>query len=552
MRQGRRAKAPSDRASWVGPALTVLERIARADVSQPKGSPQAPMRTPLARSIDEGAASGAANPDERRVVVIGTGPAGAAAAWTLHRAGIAVTVLEAGGERSAHGMTLRAPGVTLFRKRRELPPAEQGSAGPGPAAQWFSELSSGGLSNHWTCAVPRFAPEDFTEGARLGEQYRWPVGYDDLASDYPEMEKLLHIGGSGEDTINLPRGEVSDRVILADDWRGIVAQAARLGHGVTTTPLAYGAAWTYTRSGTPFNSFTRVLGGIPRSPRFEVLFGARALRLEWCAKRRRVDRVIYKDAVSGVERSVAASAFVIAAGALHSTRLLLESTSPDFPEGLGNQHGVVGRYLHDHPLAKVRFSLSAHRSIHPPAYFTRAPYEAWDPLRGAAGVLWSSTLMRVRSLLGLTPDKSSDFGFTIFGSLPPLPSNGVALDTSRRDADGVAALKIDLNFDEQTVPWLLRARDRIAEVLDADGLDPALEHWKIEVPGSSVHLAGTARMHAEPKWGVLDGFNRVHGVPEVLVVDAASFTTGPEKNPTLTAMALAARASRRLAADLRA
>jgi choline dehydrogenase-like flavoprotein len=72
------------------------------------------------------------------------------------------------------------------------------------------------------------------------------------------------------------------------------------------------------------------------------------------------------------------------------------------------------------------------------------------------------------------------------------------------------------------------------------------------VPGTAKHYGGAARMHASPRFGVTDGFNRLHDIPNVLVVDASSFTTGAEKNPTVTVMALAARSADRLARDLRA
>src|SRR5215475_1497277 len=95
--------------------------------------------------------------DERQVVVIGTGPCGAAAAWALHRAGIAFTVLEAGDEGSASGITVKAPGLTLMRKRRALVPRSNPAATDSDCRDWYAELSAGGLSNHWTCAVPRFS-----------------------------------------------------------------------------------------------------------------------------------------------------------------------------------------------------------------------------------------------------------------------------------------------------------------------------------------------------------------------------------------------------------
>ncbi len=476
--------------------------------------------------------------------MVGTGPAGAAAAWTLHRAGVPVTVLEAGGRDSARGLTVRAPGLTLFRSRRDLPSASPpDSVRNGQGAAWLYELSAGGLSNHWTCAVPRFAPEDFADGAALDERYRWPLGYADLVDHYAAMERLLRIAGSGEDVPQLPGGVIADRVRLAPDWQPIVEQARARGHGVTSLPLAYGAAWTVTRSGTPFNAFVRMLESIPPSSRFRVLFGARALRLEWSGEQRRVVRVVYRDE-AGVEQAIAADAFVLAAGALCSTRLLLQSQSADFPAGLGNTDGVLGCYLHDHPLGKVALSLDRPLSIHPPVYLTRAPYDEHSRLRGIATILWSGTPLRLRTIASLTPGKCSEIGFNLFGMLPPVEGNKVSLA-------GGDALDIRISFDEETRKALLRGRDRLIGILDAAGYRPSLDLWHVEAPGTSVHYGGTARMHQSPRFGMLDGWNRLHAAPNVLVVDASAFTTGPEKNPTLTAMALASRACQRLAADLR-
>jgi choline dehydrogenase-like flavoprotein len=487
--------------------------------------------------------------DERRVVVVGTGPAGAAAAWTLVRARIAVTVLEAGDESSDAGLTARVPGMTMLRRRHPLPPAVRGIAENGaPAPEWQSELSAGGLSNHWTCAVPRFAPEDFTEGEALGERFRWPITYGDLAPHYPVMERLLHIGGAGEAVLNLPAGEVAAKVRVPGDWSGVAKAAVARGHGLAALPLAYGDSWTVTRSGTPFNAYTRMLANLPRGPLFEIRFGARALRFE--STNGVVDRVIYRG-VGGKEEGVRAEAFIVGAGCLNSTRLLLESQLAGAPQGLGNGEGLLGRFLHDHPLGKVAFKLRRPLSIHPPLYLTRARYGDVPPLRGTASVLWSGTSWRMRSLLKLRPDKATWLGFNLFGTVTPEEKNGISL-AAGRDADGVANVDLRLAFGADVERTLIAARERLMEILAADGLDPARTEWLIERPGNSVHLGGTARMHASPKHGVLDAWNRVYGAPNVLVVDAAAFTTGPEKNPTLTAMAIASRASSRLAADLRA
>ena len=486
----------------------------------------------------------------KRVVVLGTGPAGAAAAWALHRAGVAVTVLDAGARGSDRGLTVRGLGLTLFRTRRDLPALPAGAGGKA-APVWYSELSAGGLSNHWTCAVPRFAPGDFDDGARLGEQHRWPVSYAELTRHYADMERLLRISGSAVGGPTQPAGEVADRVELSRDWQALAPLASALGSTILALPLSCSGGSEVVASGTVFNSYSRMIAPLGESDRFRVRFGARALRLEWSGGERRVTRVIYRDAATGKEEAIEATAVVVAAGALHSTRLLLESTSSGFPSGLGNSQGVLGRWLHDHPLGKVEFQLQRGLSVHPPVLLTRTPYADAAPLRASQSVLWGGTKVRAQTWTGLTPDRSRRIGFSIFGTVPPEERYAMKLCPGKLDAEGGTAFELSLDFDPATIQTLESARDGLQNLLDAAGYQPAVTSWKVEPVGTSVHYGGTVRMHASPKYGMLDGWNRLHAVPNVLVVDSSAFTTGPEKNPTLTAMALAARACERLAEDLR-
>src|SRR5260370_39996976 len=98
---------------------------------------------------------------------MGTGPCGAAAAWSLHREGIAFTVLEAGDEDGASGLVVRAPGLTLVGKRRELVPPANVAPAESDCREGYVELSPRGLSHHWTCPAARFSKLDFGEGPRL-------------------------------------------------------------------------------------------------------------------------------------------------------------------------------------------------------------------------------------------------------------------------------------------------------------------------------------------------------------------------------------------------
>src|SRR5690349_18935646 len=121
--------------------------------------------------------------DDRRVVVIGSGPAGATAALFLARAGLDVLMLEAGPAHGAVGLTLRLRGLTVasWRPLRLRDRGADLARTAAPAPELYEELSPGGLTNHWSCAVPRFSPDDFADGRRAGEAWTWPIDYDELA-----------------------------------------------------------------------------------------------------------------------------------------------------------------------------------------------------------------------------------------------------------------------------------------------------------------------------------------------------------------------------------
>jgi choline dehydrogenase-like flavoprotein len=489
--------------------------------------------------------------DDSRVVIIGSGPAGAAAAVFLEQAGADVLVLEAGTERSELGLTLRLGGMTVAKHRRALRQRTHVTRTADDNAELNEELAPGGLSNHWSCAVPRFSEDDFRDARRAGKEWEWPVGYADLAPWYDRVEPLLHIAGPTESAPQLPAGKVRDARELGADWRALVASAERSGRSILPMPYAYGAQSTVTFSGTVFNAFVRLVKPLLRSGRVSIRYGSRAVRLEWSAAKRRVEAVIVRDAVTGVESRVPCRAVVVAAGAINSAELLLRSSSADFPEGLGNTHGVLGRYLHDHPLGKLVIDLGTPMPIHPASYVTRLSLDRSPPLYAAAGMQWSGAAIYARSLLERTPGRSPEIGFSVFGTMIPTRDNWVALDKTGKSGDDRTGLDLHISLPAEAIQVLEQTRAEILELLTSAGLEPRQRIWKIEAAGNSNHYGGTCRMHAEPEFGMLDAHSRMHGVPNVVVADSAAFTTSPEKNPVLTAMTLSARASDRLAQDLK-
>jgi choline dehydrogenase-like flavoprotein len=494
--------------------------------------------------------------DTDRVIVIGSGPSGAAAAMTLVRRGIPVMLLESGAARPG-GLVVRASGRNVFRVGARPSPSNSFVASGDSGTQWHNALTPGGLSNYWTGAVPRFAPEDFVEGERLHHRYRWPLSYADLAPYYGQMERLLRVVGNSLDVPGLPGSQVVDQRVLPKDWRKVAARAAEFGQGLTRMPMADGPRWMVGRTAFAFNSFN-VIRGLLRSPRFELRLGAHVLHLDWQGDERRVASVTVFDRATRSQQRLPCAAVVVAAGPLASTKLLLDSACADFPEGLGNIHGVLGRYLHDHSMDSCVLELDRPLSrLGHPAYLTRPTYVKSEPLRAASVTMLDHRLRaglasvgeRVRSLL---PSRSRRFGVVTFGTIVPTTSNHVALDPVGKDEFGLPLLNIRLCFDEDVTRTSVCARGQLLAILDSAGY-----HGRFDcpaprpTPGASVHFGGTVRMHSSPEHGMLDGRNRLHYVSNVVVADASAFTTGVEKNPTLTAMALSARASDHLVDDLR-
>lgn len=484
------------------------------------------------------------------VVVIGSGPAGAMATAALVARGVDVLVLDA-GHHAPGGVVVRAGGNTVLRRMAWADyRADRLDPTSAPDVEWYSSLALGGLSNFWTAAVPRFAPADFTEGARRDERYRWPVGYDALVPFYEVAERHLALT-AGAPISGVPANVARYHHDVPADWARVATAASSAGYGVGAMPLAKGRPWMFARRGTEFNSYHCVLAPLLERSAFRLLRGARAVSLNWSSSQGKVESVDYVDTTSGERRTVPARAVVVAAGAIDSTVLLMRSRSADFPHGLGNTHDLLGRYLHDHPREWwVLQTRSPLRALAHPVYVARRDHGSSDPLLATSLTIGlASKAQRARTYLRRT---ATTFGVQVFGTMVPSPERSLTIGVGDLGTDAVRP-RITLAYDGATIANLEQGRSRIVDVLASAGIAATVPGPFHELhPGSSVHWGGSVRMHDDPEHGVLDGWNRVHDAPNVAVVDSSCFTTGPEKNPTLTAMALASRAADKLAADLHA
>ncbi len=134
--------------------------------------------------------------------------------------------------RAARGVIVRGAGKTLVRwvESGQMRTDRHRVVGD-PSTEWYSSLTQGGLSNYWTSAVPRFAPEDFTDGAAHGERFAWPIGYDDLVPFYERAEEALVVT-SGSALPNVPSNVRRYTARLPADWQDLCDRATSMGHGM--------------------------------------------------------------------------------------------------------------------------------------------------------------------------------------------------------------------------------------------------------------------------------------------------------------------------------
>ena len=396
--------------------------------------------------------------EDRRVVIIGSGPTGAIAAQELIKKGIPVTMLESGTDLQP-GLLLRVSGRNYYRRVPAMENGKRHIATADPKTDWYVNLAPGGLSNQWTGAVPRFAPEDFTEGERLHERYRWPVTYSELAPYYESVERRMGITADTRDVPQLPAGYADFHHTLPADWQEIAKVAAAHGQGLTAMPLADGPPAMVVGRGTAFNSFTNLIRPLLNSPLFELRTGAHALKLEWAAKGK-VDAVIYHARQDGSQQRIEADAVIVACGALHSTKLLFDSACADFPQGLGNTEGVLGQYLHDHPREWWVFDMDKPASLlSPSAYLTRLPYAISPPLLAASWTLGVVTTKdKIRSRFG---KKGMAVGVQVFGTMIPSEKYYARPTDTKKDEFGLPLLDLHIAYDDDVIQHMTGAREHL-------------------------------------------------------------------------------------------
>ena len=519
--------------------------------------------------------------DRTDVLVIGSGAAGAAVAWQLAEKGAKVVCLEQGDwvKPGEYGSTKpdyevniqRGPwnfSPNVRRLPEDYPVVEAGKDPPG--ILMFNAV--GGSTIHWACHFPRFHPYDFRVRKLDGVADDWPLTYKDLEPYYDENDRQIGVSGMVGDPCNpdrtarstpaLPLGVLgetitrgfdklgwywwpSDNAINSRDYDG---RPACTLHGKCLFGCAIGA-----KASTDVTYWPKALkkGAVIRTHA-----RVREISLD---PRGRARGAIYYDRKGGLHEALA-RVVVVCCNGVGTPRLLLNSTSRLFPDGLANSSGQVGKNFMIHPFRMLE-GVFEHRvdgwrgPFGIPA-MSQQFYET-DP---SHGFLRGYTLLLERSFGPLHQAWGSFAGHpipwgrdhhrvmrrrfghlirvTVLGEDLPEAHNRVELDADLTDSNGIPAPKVFYTYSKNSLKMLEHGGRRAREALEAAGATEVLDSGVMQ-PG--FHLMGTARMGSDTGNSVVDAWNQAHDVRNLFIVDGSSFTTSAAVNPTSTIGAIALR-----------
>lgn len=447
---------------------------------------------------------------------------------------------------------------------------------------WYRGYQVGGRSLTWGRHSYRLGDLDFEANARDGVAVDWPVRYADLAPWYSHVERHAGIAGSVEGMPQFPDGEfmppiplncaeelVSKRVRGEfDGKRRIVnARVANITQPLPgRSPCQYrNACWLGCPYGASFSTQSSTLPAAMATNRLTLKPWSIVTELVYDKDQQRVSGVRVLDAVNETTTEYNAKIVFLCASALNSTWLLMRSATDVWPEGLGSSSGQLGRNLMDHHFRVGASGRIDDDAVNDKYYFGRRPAGFYIPryrnverqdrdyLRGfgyQGGASREGWWRAVRELgVGAEfKDRMSrpgdwQIGATAFGEMLPNPDNRITIDESRTDKWGLPVLAIDCEIGENERLMRVDMMNDMAETLEAAGVKDVSTYDREYAPGMGIHEMGTARMGRDPKSSVLNGWNQVWDAQNVFVTDGACMTSAACQNPSLTYMALTARAA---------
>jgi len=559
------------------------------------------------------------NQEMRDVVVIGSGAGGGTVAHVLTGLGVRVTLLEAGPmldpfrEFKEHQWPYDVEhrgaeegGRRYFGRGKPFGYFSTTSGGwqldgepytvaEGSEFQWFRSRIVGGRTNHYGRLSFRFSDYDFKPYDRDGLGVNWPVSYEDIAPYYDKAEAFIGVTGSHEGIRSAPDGVFLEPPPPKAHELLIKAASERLGipcipnrRAVLTRPLNGRPACHYCgqcgrgcRSASNYSSSQVQIFPALETGRLQVIDRAMAREIVTDGSGK-VTEVVYVDTRTGEERRLRCRLLVLAASACESARLLLNSKTSEFPNGVANSSGVVGKFLMDTVGYGVSAQVPAFEGM--PRYNSDGaggahlymPWWGWENQEGLGfprgyhieigggynmpGIGSFGRLARESGYgIGLKSRARREFGTTVTfegrGEMIPNESCYCEIDPDTVDRWGIPVLRFHFKWSDYELDQARHMTDTFGDLVDVMGgvvqQTSARDASGISVGGSIIHEVGTARMGEDPNSSVLNGFCQSHDIENLFVCDGASFVGNPDKNPTLTINALAWRASEYMVEEMR-
>jgi len=448
------------------------------------------------------------------------------------------------------------------------------------AFHWLRARQVGGKSIIWGRQVYRWSNLDFEANLRDGIGVDWPIRYADIAPWYDLVDRFIGVSGQAEGLAHLPDGpflppmamncvesHVRDRM-ASKFGRDRVLTMGRVA--ILTERHNGRAACHYcgpchrgcvTRS--YFSSVNATLPAAEATGRLTLLPYSIARHLVYDEQANRVTGVLVVDARTRETREYTARLVFLCASALESARILLNSATSRHPDGLANSSGQVGRNIMDHIKwggASGTFDGWSDRQtigqrpngVYVPRFrnvTARHPdFIRGYGFQGGAGRAGWEAKARARGIglafkESLTRPGPWTMSFGGFGEMLPNPANRATLHPTLVDAWGIPTLHIEAAWSDNELAIHRDMNVTAAELLEAAGAkDIRPDARGPSTPGNTNHEMGTARMGRDPKTSVLNGWNQTWDVPNVFVTDGACMASSGNQNPSLTYMALTARA----------
>ncbi len=454
---------------------------------------------------------------------------------------------------------------------------------------WIRGHQMGGRSLLWGKQTYRWSEMDFEANAKDGHGVDWPIRYKDLEPWYTYVEKFAGISGEALGLPQLPDShflppmelncvekEVKKRIESNFPGRHMII--GRVAH--LTEPLNGRGQCQYRNRcsrGCPYgayfssNAVTLPAANATGNLTFRPYSIVQSIMYDESTGKASGVRII--DAETNKDIEYKAKIIFCNASTLSTTQILLNSTSNRFPEGMGNDSGELGHNLMDHTyrvgaIGKVEgfddkyYSGRRPNGIYIPRYWNIDENSKSDKfLRGfgyqGGGYRMGNGEAANRQEFGGNYKDSImkpgpwEFFITGFAECLPYHDNKVYLNKDVTDKWGQPTLSIDCEYKENELAQNKQIQEDAVEMLEKAGLKDVLGFDNNHEPGYGIHEMGTARMGRDPKTSVLNGTNQIHGVKNVFVTDGACMTSNSCVNPSLTYMALTARAANHAVEELK-